>query len=335
MIPSPACSAPGRQRCARQGIRAHDNHPRRRHLPGRDLPVAHVHRRRQRPALAARIVNRPLAGGRRRQRAHRASAARGPVRGHRRRARPRTPAGAYERERECAPRGARGARCAIAGPALSEERFTAWAQRTLAVPSFASDTAGDGDLGLLVTDVVFSRVRPHFPPRTPPPPPRAPTAPTAPTGLTRGRGGRFPTSLRGSVRRAGRSVTPPPTLAPTHVPTVYLRGSVRRASLSVRPARAAARACATLCLRRARDSLRGAPRDSLAPLEPFTTSGGVRSGAGGLYCEWDHNPQTCVGACKANKARPPPPPFSPSRTDWTRLIPPPVLTGHVSSLLPY
>jgi len=30
---------------------------------------------------------------------------------------------------------------------------------------------------------------------------------------------------------------------------------------------------------------------------------------------------------------PPPPP--PSRTDWTRLVPPPVLTGHVSSLLPY
>jgi 2,3-bisphosphoglycerate-dependent phosphoglycerate mutase len=28
-----------------------------------------------------------------------------------------------------------------------------------------------------------------------------------------------------------------------------------------------------------------------------------------------------------------PPP--PSRTDWTRLVPPPVLTGHVSSLLPY
>ena len=30
---------------------------------------------------------------------------------------------------------------------------------------------------------------------------------------------------------------------------------------------------------------------------------------------------------------PAPPP--PSRTNWTRLIPPPVLTGHVSSLLPY
>jgi ATP-binding cassette subfamily C (CFTR/MRP) protein 1 len=28
-----------------------------------------------------------------------------------------------------------------------------------------------------------------------------------------------------------------------------------------------------------------------------------------------------------------PPP--PSRTDWTRLVPPPVLTGHVSSLPPY
>ena len=32
------------------------------------------------------------------------------------------------------------------------------------------------------------------------------------------------------------------------------------------------------------------------------------------------------------KAPPPPPP---SRTDWTRLVSPPVLTGHVSSLLPY
>ena len=36
----------------------------------------------------------------------------------------------------------------------------------------------------------------------------------------------------------------------------------------------------------------------------------------------------------AEGARPPPPP-PPSRTDWTRLVPPPVLTGHVSSLLPY
>ena len=32
---------------------------------------------------------------------------------------------------------------------------------------------------------------------------------------------------------------------------------------------------------------------------------------------------------------PPPPSPPPSRTDWTRLVPPPVLTGHVSSLLPY
>jgi hypothetical protein len=30
-----------------------------------------------------------------------------------------------------------------------------------------------------------------------------------------------------------------------------------------------------------------------------------------------------------------PPPLSPSRTNWTRLVPPPVLTGHVSSLFPY
>jgi len=29
----------------------------------------------------------------------------------------------------------------------------------------------------------------------------------------------------------------------------------------------------------------------------------------------------------------PPPPLPPSRTNWTRLVPPPVLTGHVSSLL--
>ena len=35
----------------------------------------------------------------------------------------------------------------------------------------------------------------------------------------------------------------------------------------------------------------------------------------------------------ANLQAPPPPP--PSRTDWTRLVPPPVLTGHASSLLPY
>jgi len=36
----------------------------------------------------------------------------------------------------------------------------------------------------------------------------------------------------------------------------------------------------------------------------------------------------------AGRAGPNPPPLSPSRTDWTRLVPPPVLTGHVSSLLP-
>ena len=35
----------------------------------------------------------------------------------------------------------------------------------------------------------------------------------------------------------------------------------------------------------------------------------------------------------ALRSSPPPPP--PSRTNWTRLVPPPVLTGHVSSLLPY
>ena len=33
--------------------------------------------------------------------------------------------------------------------------------------------------------------------------------------------------------------------------------------------------------------------------------------------------------------RPTPAPSPPSRTDWTSLVPPPVLTGHVSSLLPY
>jgi len=32
---------------------------------------------------------------------------------------------------------------------------------------------------------------------------------------------------------------------------------------------------------------------------------------------------------------PNPPPLPPSRTDWTRLVPPPILTGQVSSLLPY
>ena len=335
MIPSPACSAPGRQRCARQGIRAHDNHPRRRHLPGRDLPVAHVHRRRQRPALAARIVNRPLAGGRRRQRAHRASAARGPVRGHRRRARPRTPAGAYERERECAPRGARGARCAIAGPALSEERFTAWAQRTLAVPSFASDTAGDGDLGLLVTDVVFSRVRPHFPPRTPPPPPRAPTAPTAPTGLTRGRGGRFPTSLRGSVRRAGRSVTPP-LLLPLPMSLLYTcvvqsDAQASRCAPPAPPPEPALRCvCAARAIRCGAHRVTRSRRWSHSPRRGVSAPAQADSTASGTI-----TPRRASGHARPTRPVRPPPPFSPSRTDWTRLIPPPVLTGHVSSLLPY
>ena len=32
---------------------------------------------------------------------------------------------------------------------------------------------------------------------------------------------------------------------------------------------------------------------------------------------------------------PPPPPSAPPPFRWTRLVPPPVLTGHVSSLLPY
>jgi hypothetical protein len=38
------------------------------------------------------------------------------------------------------------------------------------------------------------------------------------------------------------------------------------------------------------------------------------------------------GASGSAAQAPPPPP---SRTNWTRLVPPPVLTGHVSSLLPY
>jgi len=52
------------------------------------------------------------------------------------------------------------------------------------------------------------------------------------------------------------------------------------------------------------------------------------------------------GACIATligTPPPPPPPTShlharcppPSGTDWTHLVPPPVLTGHASSLLPY
>jgi len=40
-----------------------------------------------------------------------------------------------------------------------------------------------------------------------------------------------------------------------------------------------------------------------------------------------------AGRQLAPHREPPPPP--PSCTDWTRLVPPPVLTGHVSSLLPY
>jgi translation initiation factor IF-2 len=38
-----------------------------------------------------------------------------------------------------------------------------------------------------------------------------------------------------------------------------------------------------------------------------------------------------LGAPAPTTVEPPPPP-PPSRTDWTRLVPPPVLTGHVSSL---
>ena len=46
--------------------------------------------------------------------------------------------------------------------------------------------------------------------------------------------------------------------------------------------------------------------------------------------------RSCLGEFWPRAARPsgaPPPP--PSRTNWTRLVPPSVLTGHVSSLLPY
>ena len=41
-------------------------------------------------------------------------------------------------------------------------------------------------------------------------------------------------------------------------------------------------------------------------------------------------PCAAAGAETHGGARTPPPPHPPSRTDWTRLVPPPVLTGHVS-----
>jgi hypothetical protein len=47
-----------------------------------------------------------------------------------------------------------------------------------------------------------------------------------------------------------------------------------------------------------------------------------------VNCEWKHG----VLPLRAGEARPSRPS---SRTDRTRLIPPPVLNGHVSSLLPY
>ena len=43
-------------------------------------------------------------------------------------------------------------------------------------------------------------------------------------------------------------------------------------------------------------------------------------------------PGTALPRLAGGQALPPPPP---SRTNWTRLVHPSVLTGHVSSLLPY
>ena len=43
----------------------------------------------------------------------------------------------------------------------------------------------------------------------------------------------------------------------------------------------------------------------------------------------------CYGAAgRALLVRPPPPPHPPSRTNWTRLVPPPVLTGHAPDPAP-
>ena len=46
-------------------------------------------------------------------------------------------------------------------------------------------------------------------------------------------------------------------------------------------------------------------------------------------------PPWSAGASVRGPASSPPPPPLPSRTKWTRLVPRPVLTGHVSSLAPY
>jgi hypothetical protein len=46
----------------------------------------------------------------------------------------------------------------------------------------------------------------------------------------------------------------------------------------------------------------------------------------------DMHPGVAAMSLRVIAAAVPPPP--PSRTDWTHLVPPPVLTGHASSLLP-
>ena len=87
------------------------------------------------------------------------------------------------------------------------------------------------------------------------------------------------------------------------------------------------------------------PRRSCAPgrfqsgkmkTSPASTSAGRRS-------RWARTsgtrpacaPRSACGPRRGRRSSPPPPPsLPPSRTDWTRLVPPRVLIGHVSSLLP-
>jgi len=91
----------------------------------------------------------------------------------------------------------------------------------------------------------------------------------------------------------------------------------------------------------------GTPRLSLTPCltRPRLTSPRPRAGLNHLR-EVVHRVTTGRGAARGEDRLAPmaeahdlikqvslPPPPS-SRTDWTRLVPPPVLTGHVSSLLP-
>ena len=75
-----------------------------------------------------------------------------------------------------------------------------------------------------------------------------------------------------------------------------------------------------------------------APLDPDAaggngSKGSKAAGAGGLHRVGFSN-GGAPPPLQANSPPPPPPPPAASRTDWTRLVPRSVLTGHVSSRLP-